>query len=678
MIKKLKIALGDLRHNTTGRHSIFMPIGIGYITSYLLSNVDKEKVEIRIYDDPNTILKDINDWYPDIIGLSNYCWNTELSKLVFKYAKMINPKTICVSGGPEFPFQPEKYKEYLSKHEYIDFYVYREGEIAFTELVKKILENKENDLKNKFHDGIVFINQKTKELILGEPITRLKDLDIIPSPYLNGLMDQWFNGYYAPCIETTRGCPFSCNYCSAGHTWFSGMSMFSVERVNAELTYMAKHMKDYPSIVLGIWDTNFGMYEKDEKIAKHLQKLQIEYGWPNTFTVTTGKANYDRILDIASMLDNKMFISCSVQSLHPATLNVIKRANLPLEKYIELQKEIKKRGMPSDAELILPLPEETKESFFKGLKILFKVGIESITPYTTMLLRGAYLASPECREKYDMQTKFRLLPRQFGEYEGNKCFEIEEICISTNTMSFEDYLDCRGFSLIATFLSSEQFDIIRKHVKELDLDFYDYIYYMWNLIKLNKTMLSEIYHSYINETKEELWDSKEKFYNYFSKQDNYNKLLSGQLGDNLMRKYKTKMLLERSTKVTELVYNALKFIAKDNLKSEEIESLDSAKKWMTLTRNVSEIFKNNYYQSNNTIIELNYDISSWYNDTQNSSFLTSYKKKVKYKIYCDSNYIKKIFDDGQKLYGNDLTFMVGRLLINWSIKNFWSKYELIK
>ena len=42
------------------------------------------------------------------------------------------------------------------------------------------------------------------------------------------------------------------------------------------------------------------------------------------------------------------------------------------------------------------------------------------------------------------------------------------------------------------------------------------------------------------------------------------------------------------------------------------------------------------------------------------------------------NYIKKIFDDGQKLYGNDLTFMVGRLLINWSIKNFWSKYELIK
>jgi hypothetical protein len=47
--QSLKIALGDLRHETVGRHSIFMPIGIAYIASYLLSRVDNDRVEVRFY-----------------------------------------------------------------------------------------------------------------------------------------------------------------------------------------------------------------------------------------------------------------------------------------------------------------------------------------------------------------------------------------------------------------------------------------------------------------------------------------------------------------------------------------------------------------------------------------------------------------------------------------------------
>ena len=34
-----------------------------------------------------------------------------------------------------------------------------------------------------------------------------------------------------------------------------------------------------------------------------------------------------------------------------------------------------------------------------------------------------------------MKTKFRILPKQFGEYGGEKVFEIEKVCVGTNTMS---------------------------------------------------------------------------------------------------------------------------------------------------------------------------------------------------------------------------------------------------
>ena len=38
-MKNIKILLTDLRHNTVGAHSNYVPIGIGYIASYL-----KEKI----------------------------------------------------------------------------------------------------------------------------------------------------------------------------------------------------------------------------------------------------------------------------------------------------------------------------------------------------------------------------------------------------------------------------------------------------------------------------------------------------------------------------------------------------------------------------------------------------------------------------------------------------------
>ena len=41
-----------------------------------------------------------------------------------------------------------------------------------------------------------------------------------------------------------------------------------------------------------------------------------------------------------------------------------------------------------------------------------------------------------------------------------KTFEVEEVCIATNTMPFEDYLECRGFSLVSAIYTSENFDII--------------------------------------------------------------------------------------------------------------------------------------------------------------------------------------------------------------------------
>jgi len=676
----IKIALGDLRHSTGGKHSVFMPLGIGFIASYALSQLGSKNVEIRLYDDPGVIIKDIKSWKPTIVGLSNYCWNSELSRLVFRHAKKVNPGVVCVAGGPDFPTDHAECEAYLLKRPEIDFYVYFEGEFSFAALVKKIHRgDKIHQLKGAPQDGAMSIHPETGNLVFGEPLPRLMNMDEIPSPYLTGLMDQWFNGCYAPMIETARGCPFTCGYCFIGQSWFCPVGTFSVQRMKDELTYIAQRMRKYPDVLLSICDSNFGMYERDEEIGKHIGKLQDEFGWPNSFDVTTGKANYDRILRMAAILKNKMYVICSVQSLNPKTLEVIKRRNPSMDEYQRINAEIKKRGMVSSTEAIVPLPEETRESFFKGLRMVSNIiGVDRVIPYTTMLLRGTCLASKEYREKYQMQTKYRLLPRQFGEYLGEKCFEVEEVCVATKTMPFNDYLEVRGFSLVSNFFSTEQFDIIHRHLKELGVSKYDFIYHLWELIKSGKTPLSDIYSRYIEETKEELRDSEESIRDYFKEQENYNKLVSGEMGDNLIRKYTTKLLLEKCVPSIDLAYATIERMANKTITKDARESLAAARRWAVASRNISAVLRDDSYIKISENLKLPYDVNAWYREGYNSNPLITHNKPTVYRFYCDVENLKKIFIEIKNLYGGDFYFQIGKLLTTSSIEEFWRQCEVLK
>ena len=148
-MKKIKILLADPRHKTVGAHSYFVPIGIGYIGSNLLKEF-KEKVDLKLYVDANEIFDCLDNWKPDVIGVSNYIWNSGLSHQICNYAKKIKPETLTVLGGPEFPAGTgatkiedndkdntySKCLEYLSKRPSVDYFAYSDGELSFLEIVR--------------------------------------------------------------------------------------------------------------------------------------------------------------------------------------------------------------------------------------------------------------------------------------------------------------------------------------------------------------------------------------------------------------------------------------------------------------------------------------------------------------------------------------------------------------
>lgn len=673
MLKKtLKIALGDLRHETVGRHSAYLPIGIAYIASYTLSKFEPGSINVRLYTNPNEIIKEIDDWKPDIIGLANYCWNSSLSNLVCKFAKKKIPGVLCVMGGPEFPRRDEERRNYLTERPEVDFYVYGDGESAFASLVGEFYKTEldVNRLKSKPIDGTICINSKTGDMLVGPLMARFKNMDVIPSPYLSGLLDDFLIKNYIPSIETARGCPFKCAYCHTGRHEIKRISTFSVQRIKDEVSYIAKRRTKSSNRTLAIYDSNWGMHKRDVEIIEHIALLIDNYDWPKSIETSTGKGPHDLSLFIVERLKNRVAIGLSQQSLNPKTLKAIQRTNLARKQYSELVNELKRRGQAPACELIIPMPEETKGSYIEGQKFLIEAGINSAT-YTLMMLKGTPFELKEFRNKYQMKTKYRILPRQFGEYFGEKCFEIEEVCIETNTMPFEDYIECRGFSYLAELFTLIDFDIIRRHLNELGLSFYEYVHEVWKIVKSKNVFLSEKYARFVKEAREELFDSKPAIYGYFSKSENYEKLIKSEKGDNLLRKYVTEVFLLDASKLFDFAYSFLKQFAGDKITPEVSESLNAAKQWASSVITVNSVFNDKSTLDFVKILNLPYDVLSWYKIPNNPNPLVTYNTPVKYKIFYDNEYIYSILDECRDLFGQDETFQLGKFLSTRKINDLW-------
>jgi hypothetical protein len=75
--KPIKIYLGDLTYDTITVSTNNVPLNIGYIASYCIKRFGS-KVEIILFKYINEIEQAILKSPPDILGLSNYCWNQNI------------------------------------------------------------------------------------------------------------------------------------------------------------------------------------------------------------------------------------------------------------------------------------------------------------------------------------------------------------------------------------------------------------------------------------------------------------------------------------------------------------------------------------------------------------------------------------------------------------------------
>jgi len=153
-----------------------------------------------------------------------------------------------VWGGPNFPLDFPSQKKFFDNLLEMDVYVPIDGEIGFSHIVQYALEaNSKEEIKEKV------LSQTIDGCILRGPNgnlkytltdTRIKHLDEIPSPYTSGLLDKFFDGKLIPMLQTNRGCPFTCTFCTDGKDDVNQVNRFSTERVRSEVFYIAQHVPE--------------------------------------------------------------------------------------------------------------------------------------------------------------------------------------------------------------------------------------------------------------------------------------------------------------------------------------------------------------------------------------------------------------------------------------------------
>ena len=664
-MKKLRVYLCDLTYDTIILVSDTIPINIGFIGSYM-KKIFGDQIDLSLFKYPNEAIEEIKKNPPDMICLSNYSWNSNLSEYVAGISKKFNPNVVTTQGGTNFPHQSILQKEFLSNRPNTDIYTILEGEKSCSNVVQRILDS-DRDRKKIFEksiDGCAFIHpdsKKSKEKIFikGTPLERIKDLDEVPSPYLSGISDKFFDGKLTPFIETNRGCPFTCSFCHTGSDYFHKLNKFSGDRVREEINYVAKKASKLGITNLHMADVNFGMYPQDKQVCEWLLDSKRKYGWPLQVMATTGKNSKQRVMEITSVLGDMFSVNMSMQSMDNQVLENIKRSNIKLDHMIAINDHLREEGRSTKAELIVPLPGETKKTFIKGLNNILNTNTSSVTIYTLMMLYGTEFKNPDYRDKFKYKGKFRIVPLNFGEYDGQRIMDYEEVGVENKDLSFEDYLYIRVLALLVESLyNGKPFYEFFKFTKNIGLESASLLSILYDNISSAPESIKKLVSEFVNETKGELWDSEEDLVDHYKKDNNYLKLKKGEVGGNLIYKYKSKSLVESGL-------DWINYIEKQILKS-VLDKKTKNNSTETMKSELSEIARFCRLKINallNAEVEtkpvegvFNYDILKWLDEEKVNTKLSDYKfssdsKKLIFEFTKDQKTIRK---DIFKRYGTNV------------------------
>ena len=232
--------------------SLFLPLGIAYLAAYIrergfkVSVIDafgEAPVDRTVYNDFDIIgltIESIIERLPsnvDVIGLScTFSNDWPYARELMLNVRKAYSAAVLVIGGEH----PRALPEYtLEDCQALDYLIYGEGEEPFYQLLKCLISGEQVSSI----PGVVCREKNGISEII--PSNRIKAIDDLPLPAWDLLPVENFLSRglcYLPNpsrrfmpVSTSRGCPYTCKFCTAAGMWGKQYNQRSPEKVFSEI-----------------------------------------------------------------------------------------------------------------------------------------------------------------------------------------------------------------------------------------------------------------------------------------------------------------------------------------------------------------------------------------------------------------------------------------------------------
>lgn len=340
-----------------------------------VANKDKFDISFKEYvikEEVTTIVDDLLLQNPNVIGLSVYIWNVEKVKLLIDLIKEKSPQTIVIVGGPEVTYEPDYFVENWN----VDYLISGEGEFVLGELLTAISTKSEPII-----DGVSKRGSVSKIVAKAD----LEKLASLPSPYqLEEDKENMKNRLLY--FETSRGCPYQCQYCLSSLE--KGVRYFPKHHIVDNLSYFirsnAKQIK--------FLDRTFNLNKEHTRFVFDFLIDHYRPGLSCQFEIYADLLTDESINYLNKNLPENYFrFEIGIQSTYePTNIAVRRKQNFELLAG-NIQKLMDGCRIDLHLDLIAGLPYETSERFVKSFNDVFRLKAKELQLGFLKMLRGTSL-----------------------------------------------------------------------------------------------------------------------------------------------------------------------------------------------------------------------------------------------------------------------------------------------
>ena len=390
------------------------------------------------------ILSDIYSQKPQVIGLACYIWNIRMVLELCSLLKKVMPEVILILGGPEVSYDSA---DILKSNACVDYVISGEGEAALSELLSTLSRTEVECSVS----GVSF--RKGDQVLVNGPARIVSVLDTLPFAYQEQDMEELGDRilYY----ESSRGCPFSCQYCLSSTT--AGVRFYSLMRVFKDLQLFIDHDVKQVKFVDRTFNT------RKEHYLPIIQFLAQQTCRTNFhFEIAADLLSQDVIELLAAAPAGRFQLEVGVQSTYEPTLTAIQRQN-DWEKIVKNVSQLRLAdNIHLHLDLIIGLPFETLQYFSQSFNSVYLLQPHMLQIGFLKMLKGSGLrnAAADHDYVYSDDAPYEVLGNRYlGYSEIRELHVIEDVFnLTYNSGRFQTTLKW----MIETFFCGSAFTYYQK------------------------------------------------------------------------------------------------------------------------------------------------------------------------------------------------------------------------